>query len=76
MRIDESVDLAALHLLAGVVTHCVVLTAPFSAAFNDWLSMMAADGLASRLSRSGKTMWSSAQMASQVPSRWNLRKML
>lgn len=45
-------ELATLHLLAGVITHCVVFTPafapPFSAAFSDWLSMMAAVGLASR----------------------------
>src|SRR5215471_8441854 len=29
--VDQGVDLAALHLLAGVVTHLVVFTAPFSA---------------------------------------------
>jgi hypothetical protein len=38
-----------LHLLAGVVTHCVLFTpargSPLSAAFSDWLSMIAAVGL-------------------------------
>ena len=65
-----------LHLLAGVVTHCVVFAAPFSADFTDWLSRTAADGLASRPIRSRSAICSSAQIASQVPSRWNLRKML
>src|SRR5579862_4163153 len=50
--VDEGVDFAPLHLLAGVITHCVFFTpardSPFSAAFSDWLSMIAAVGLASR----------------------------
>jgi hypothetical protein len=33
--VDQDVDLAALHLLAGVVTHRVVFAAPFSADFTD-----------------------------------------
>ena len=37
--IDEGMQLAALHLLAGVVTHCVLFApargSPFSAAFSD-----------------------------------------
>ena len=45
--VDQSVDFAALHLLAGVVTHLVVSTAPFSADLTDWLSKTAAAGLAS-----------------------------
>ena len=52
--IDKGVQFATLQLLAGVVTHCVVLTAPFSAAFSVWLSNTAAVGLASRPSRSRK----------------------
>jgi len=48
MRVDQGVDVATLHRLSGVVTHCVGLTAPFSAAVNDGLSMIAADALASR----------------------------
>ena len=36
----------------------------------------AALGLASRPRCSRSAMWSSAQIASQTPSRWNLRKML
>jgi hypothetical protein len=70
------VDFAALHLLAGLVTHLVVGTAPFSADFTDWLSRTNAEGLASRPIRSRKVICSSAQIASQTPSRWNLRKML
>jgi len=53
----------------------VVFTAPFSADFTDWLSRTAADGLASPPIRSRSDICSSAQIASQVPSRWNLRKM-
>jgi hypothetical protein len=71
--VDEGVDFAALHLLAGVVTHLVVSTAPFSA---DWLSRTAAEGLPSRPILSRNAICSSAQIASQTPSRWNLRKML
>jgi hypothetical protein len=47
--INEGVYLVALHLLAGVVAHCVLFTPargfPLSAAFSDWLSMIAAVGL-------------------------------
>jgi hypothetical protein len=54
--INEGVYLAALHLLAGVVAHCVLFTpargSPLSAAFSDWLSMIAAVGPASRSSAS------------------------
>ena len=74
--IHQSVDLAALDLLTGVVPHLVVFTAPFSADLTDWLSRTAAEGLASRPIRSRKAMCNSAQIASQTPSRWNLRKML
>lgn len=45
-------------------------------ALTDWLSMTPGFGLASCHSRSCKTMWSSLQMASKVPSSWNLQKML
>ena len=76
LGIDQGMDLAAFHLLAGVVTHLVVFTAPFSADFSDWLSRTAADGLASRPIRSRSAICSSAQIASQVPARWNLRKRL
>jgi hypothetical protein len=72
--VDPGVDLAALHLLAGVVTRLVVGTAPFSADFTDWLSRTAAGGLASRPIRSRNAICSSAQIASQTPLRWNLRK--
>src|SRR6516164_8862448 len=60
--IDQGVDLATLHLLAGVITHLVVFTAPFSADLTDWLSRTAADGLASRPIRSRKAMCNSAQI--------------
>ena len=53
--IDESVDLAPLHLLAGVITHCVRFAfraSPFSADLSEQLSMTPALGLASRPSRS------------------------
>jgi hypothetical protein len=67
--VDQGVDLADLDLLAGVVTHLIVLTAPFSGNLTDWLSRTAADGLASRPIRSRKAMCNSAQIASQTPSR-------
>ena len=66
---------APFQLLAGVVTHLVVLTAPapFSADFSVWLSSTAALGLASRPRRFAQPGGgSSAQIASQTPSRWNL----
>jgi hypothetical protein len=75
LGIDQRGDLAAFHL-AGVITHLVVFTAPFSADFTDWLSRTAAGGLASRPIRSRSAICSSAQIAFQVLSRWNLRKML
>jgi len=54
--VDEGMHFAALHLLAGVVTHSVLFiparSSPFSAAFSDWLSMIAAVGLASRCNAS------------------------
>jgi hypothetical protein len=76
VAVDQGVDFAALDLLAGVITHLVVFAAPFSADLSDWLSRTAAEGLASRPMRSRKAICSSAQIASQMPSRWNLRKML
>jgi hypothetical protein len=42
--VDQEVDFAALHLLASVVPHLVVLTAPFAADLTDWLSRTAAEG--------------------------------
>src|SRR5262249_61964392 len=74
--VDQGMDFAAFHLLAGVVTHLAVVAAPFSADLIDWLSRTAADGLASRPIRSRNAMCNSAQIASQTPSRWNLRKMM
>jgi hypothetical protein len=47
LHVDQRVNLAALDLLADVVAGQAVMTAPFSADFNDWLSMIAAVGLAS-----------------------------
>jgi hypothetical protein len=58
--VDQGVDFAALDLLAGVVTDLLVITAPFFADLTDWLSRTAAEGLASRPSRSRKAMCSSA----------------
>jgi hypothetical protein len=69
--VDQGVDLAALHLLAGVVAQLAISTAPFSADLTDWLSRTAAEGLASRPIRSRNAICSSAQIASQTPSRWN-----
>src|ERR1700733_7976491 len=78
--VDEGMHFAALHLLAGVVTHRVLFIpargSPFSAAFSDWLSMIAAVGLASRWSASRSAIGSSSQMRSHAPSRWNWRKIL
>jgi hypothetical protein len=68
LAVDQGMDLAALHLLAGVVTHFVVFTARFSADLTDWLSSTAADRLASRPIRSRNAMCNSAQIASQTPS--------
>jgi len=76
LRIDQRVNFAPLDLLSGVIAYLAVKTAPFSAAFSDWLSMTAAVGLASRPMSSRNVMWSSSQMASQTPSLWNLRNML
>jgi hypothetical protein len=40
--VDQGVDLAALHLLPGVVTHVIVSAASFSADLTDWLPSTAA----------------------------------
>jgi hypothetical protein len=69
LGIDQGIDFAALDPLAGVITHLVVFAAPFSADLSDWLSRTAAEGLASRPMRSRKAICSSAQIASQMPSR-------
>jgi hypothetical protein len=58
-RIGSPSVSTAFHLLAGVVTHLVVFTAPFSADFTDWLSRTAAEGLASRPIRSRSAICSS-----------------
>ena len=76
LAVDQSMNFAALDLLASVVTDLVVSTGSFSADLTDWLSRTAAEGLASRPIRSRKAMCNSAQIASQIPSRWNLRNML
>lgn len=76
LRIDQRVNLAALHLFAGVETGQAVMAAPFSADFTDWLSMIAAVGLASRSMSSRNSTCSCSQIASHTPSFWKLRKML
>ena len=48
MRIDQRVNFAPLDLLSGVIAYLAIKTAPFSAAFSDWLSMTADVGLAIR----------------------------
>ena len=74
--VDQGVDFAALHLLAGVVPHLAIVTAPLPADLITWLSRTAAEGLASRPIRSRNAICGSAQTVSQTLSRWNLRKML
>jgi len=69
-------DLPALDLLPGVVSDTAVKTAPFSADFSDWLSRIAAVGLAARPLASRTSACNAAQMLSQTPSRWKLRNML
>jgi hypothetical protein len=66
--IEERMDLAPFHLLAGVVAYLAIKTAPFSADFKLWLSMTAAVGLASRPSFSRNVISNSSQIASQTPS--------
>jgi hypothetical protein len=70
------VGFAPLDLLAGVVIHLIVDTAPFPPILTDWLSRTAAERLASRPIGSRNIMRGSTQIASRTPSRWNLRKML
>ena len=72
---NQGVDFTALHLLASVA-HLAVSTAPSYDDLTDWLSGTTAEGPVSRPIRSCKAMCNSAQIASQTPSRWNLRKML
>lgn len=52
LSVDKGMQLAPLHLLGGIVADRVVLTAPFPADFSVWLSIIAAEGLALRSSRS------------------------
>jgi len=58
LRIDQRMNFAPLHFLAGVIPDQTVMTAPFSADFKDWLSMIAAEALASRPMTSRKSMCS------------------
>jgi hypothetical protein len=74
LAVDQGVDLATLHPLAGVVTHLVVVTAPFFR-FDRSAVENRGQELASRPIRSRNAICGSAQIASQMPSRWNLRKM-
>src|SRR5262245_22716672 len=76
LGVDECVDLAALHLLSGVVAYAAIVPAPFSADFTVWLSITAAVGLASRPRFSRKSMCRLSQIALQTPSCLKLRKML
>src|ERR1700730_13606160 len=62
--VDQGVDLAALDPLAGVVTHLVVVPAPFSADLINGLSRTATEGLASRPICSRNAICSSPQIAS------------
>ena len=67
LAVDHGADLAILHLLAGVVTHLVVVTAPFLAELIDRQLRTAAEELASRLIRSRNAISGSAQIAPQTP---------
>ncbi len=67
--IDQRVNLAAFDLLAGVITYAAIITPPFSADFTDWLSMIAAVGLASRPLCARKSAYRLSQIACQTPSR-------
>jgi hypothetical protein len=48
LRVDENVALAALRFLARVIADRINPEPPFSADLTLWLSMIPADGLASR----------------------------
>ena len=76
LGIDQGMNFAPFHFLPGVIAGQAIVTAPFSADFNDWLSMIAAVGDASRSMSSRKSICNFCQMASHVPSFWKLRKML
>ena len=76
LAVDHGADLAPLDPLAGAVSHLVVVTAPFSADLIVWLSRTAAEGLTSRPIRSRNAYAARAQIASQTPSRGNLRKIV
>ncbi len=51
-RIDKNVPLLALDLLARIIARRIDPGPPFSALFTLWLSMITAEGLASRPARS------------------------
>ena len=69
LGVDQRVNFAALDLFAGVVAYLAVMAPPFSADFSDWLSMIAAVGLASRAMSSRNSMCRHSQIVSQTPSR-------
>ena len=69
-RIHYDVAFAPRYLLAGVVAP----RPPFSVVFTDWLSMMAALGVASRPSLSRTWLRSASSTRSQVPSARHFRK--
>ena len=76
LRIDQRMNFAPLHFLARVIPGQTVMTAPFPTDFKDWLSMIAAEALASRPMTSRKSICNRSQIASQVPAFWKLRKIL
>ena len=76
LRVDQRMNFAPLYFLAGVIPGQTVMTAPFSADIKDWLSMIAAEALASRPMSSRKSICNCSQIASQVPAFWKLRKIL
>ncbi len=69
-RIHYDVAFAPRYLLVGVIAP----RPPFSVAFTDWLSMMAALGVASRPSLSRTWLRSASSTRSQVPSARHFRK--
>ena len=65
---QEAGDPAALHMFAVAVI-LAVSAGPSPGDLTDWLSSIAADGLASRSIRSRTAMCNSAEIVSQTPSR-------
>jgi hypothetical protein len=63
-RVDEDVALAAVYLLGGVVA----ARPPLSVVLTDWLSRIAALGVANRPSATRSSSRKAAWIASQVPS--------